>query len=61
MRVQAGQMLEVELVPTEESRAFRAEPIALAIVHEDDAVLVVDNGSADGRAKNRRVTWNFMT
>jgi 23S rRNA pseudouridine1911/1915/1917 synthase len=41
-RLQAGQRVEVELVPTAESRAFRAEPIALAIVHEDAHLLVVD-------------------
>ena len=41
-RVLAGQALEVALMPTAESRAFRAEPIALAIVHEDTEILVVD-------------------
>ncbi|MEO6746923.1 MAG: S4 domain-containing protein, partial [Caldimonas sp.] len=38
-KVRAGQRLEVELVPTAESRAFRPEPIALDIVHEDGEVL----------------------
>ena len=37
----AGQRVEVELLPTEESRAFRAEPMALAIVHEDAHLLVL--------------------
>src|SRR5438093_10831964 len=32
-RVQVGQRLRVELVPTAESQAFRAEPVALSIVH----------------------------
>jgi 23S rRNA pseudouridine1911/1915/1917 synthase len=41
-RLRAGQRLEVALVPTAESRAFRAEAMALAIVHEDAAVLVID-------------------
>jgi 23S rRNA pseudouridine1911/1915/1917 synthase len=41
-RVQAGQRIEVELVGTEESRAFKAEPMALEIVHEDDDVMVVN-------------------
>ena len=29
-------------MPTAESRAFRAEPMALAVVHEDEHVLVLD-------------------
>ena len=41
-RVRAGQAVEVELVPTAQSRAFRAEAMALAIVHEDAHLLVVD-------------------
>ncbi len=41
-KVRAGQRIEVELVGTDESRAFRAEPMALAIVHEDEHVLVLD-------------------
>ena len=41
-KVQAGQRLAVVLMPTDESRAFRAEPMALAVLHEDDALLVVD-------------------
>lgn len=41
-KVKAGQHLAVELVPTAESRAFRPEAMALAIVHEDDDVLVID-------------------
>ncbi len=41
-RLRAGQRLRVELVPTAESRAFRAEPIPLHIVFEDEHLLVVD-------------------
>jgi 23S rRNA pseudouridine1911/1915/1917 synthase len=41
-RVQAGQRIEVELVGTEESRAFKAETMALDIVHEDSDVIVVN-------------------
>jgi len=41
-KVRAGQRLEVELVATAESRAFRPESIALDIVHEDGEVLVVN-------------------
>ena len=41
-KVRAGQKLEVELVPTAQSRAFRAEAMALAIVHEDEHVIVID-------------------
>jgi len=41
-RVRAGQRIEVELVGTEESRAFRPEAMPLCIVHEDEHLLVVD-------------------
>jgi 23S rRNA pseudouridine1911/1915/1917 synthase len=41
-RLRAGQRLEVDLVPTAESRAFRAESIALSIVFEDEHLLVLD-------------------
>jgi 23S rRNA pseudouridine1911/1915/1917 synthase len=41
-RVQAGQRIEVELVPTAESQAFRPEPLDLDVVYEDDDVLVID-------------------
>jgi len=44
-RVRAGQRLEVALVPTAESRAFRPEPIALDVVHEDDDVLVLNKAA----------------
>ena len=41
-KLKAGQRLGVDLVPTAESQAFRPEPMALAIVHEDAHLLVVD-------------------
>jgi 23S rRNA pseudouridine1911/1915/1917 synthase len=41
-KVRAGQQVEIDLVPTDESRAFRAEPMALATVFEDEHVMVVD-------------------
>jgi 23S rRNA pseudouridine1911/1915/1917 synthase len=41
-KVRAGQAVEVELVGTDESRAFRPEAIALTVVHEDEHLLVVD-------------------
>jgi 23S rRNA pseudouridine1911/1915/1917 synthase len=41
-KLRAGQRLQVALVPTAESLAFRPEPMALAIVHEDAHLLVID-------------------
>ena len=41
-RLRAGQALSVCLVPTALSRAYRAEPLPLSIVYEDDDLLVVD-------------------
>ncbi|NRF68612.1 RluA family pseudouridine synthase [Aquincola sp. S2] len=41
-KLRAGQRLRFELVPTAQSQAFRPEPMALAIVHEDEHLLVVD-------------------
>ncbi|MFT7722097.1 MAG: RluA family pseudouridine synthase [Roseateles sp.] len=41
-KLRAGQRIEVELLPTDESRAFRAEPMALALAFEDEHLLVVD-------------------
>jgi 23S rRNA pseudouridine1911/1915/1917 synthase len=41
-RVAAGQRIDVELVPTAESQAFRPQPMALEVVFEDAAVLVID-------------------
>jgi 23S rRNA pseudouridine1911/1915/1917 synthase len=44
-RVRAGQRVAVVLQPTEESRAYRAEPLPIAVIHEDDEVLVVDKAA----------------
>ena len=41
-KVRVGQELQVHLVPPAESLAFRAEPMALDIVFEDEHVLVVN-------------------
>jgi len=44
-KVRAGQALEIELVPTAESRAFVAEALPLRIVFEDEHLLVVDKAA----------------
>ena len=41
-KVLAGQRLAVELIPTQECRAFRPEAMPLSIVHEDADVIVID-------------------
>jgi 23S rRNA pseudouridine1911/1915/1917 synthase len=41
-RLAAGQQVEVQLRPTAQSAAFRAEPMALDIVYEDEQLLVVN-------------------
>jgi 23S rRNA pseudouridine1911/1915/1917 synthase len=41
-KLRAGQRVEVELQPTDESRAFRAEAMALDIAFEDEHLLVVN-------------------
>nr|WP_236580343.1 RluA family pseudouridine synthase [Rubrivivax sp. A210] len=41
-RLRAGQLLRLELVPTEESRAFRPQAMALARLYEDEHLLVLD-------------------
>ena len=41
-RVRAGQALRIELVPTDESLAFRPQPMALQVVFEDEHLLVID-------------------
>jgi 23S rRNA pseudouridine1911/1915/1917 synthase len=41
-RMQAGESVQLELVPTDESRAFVPQAMALAIVHEDEALMVID-------------------
>ncbi len=44
-KVLAGQVIDVELVPTAESRAFRAEAISIACMFEDEHLLVVDKAA----------------
>ncbi len=44
-RVRAGQHIVVTLVPTEESRAFRAESLPFVVAYEDDDLLVVDKAA----------------
>jgi len=41
-RVRAGQRIAMTLLPTEESRAYRAEALPMAVVYEDDDLLVID-------------------
>ncbi len=41
-RVRAGQQVRLELVPTDESRAYRPQPMALAVLFEDEHLLVLD-------------------
>ncbi|HWP12442.1 MAG TPA: RluA family pseudouridine synthase, partial [Ramlibacter sp.] len=41
-KVKAGDQGEIELRPTPQSQAFRPEPMALAVVFEDEHLLVVD-------------------
>ena len=41
-KLRAGQRLQLELVPTEESLAFRAQAMALDIVFEDEHLLVLN-------------------
>ena len=44
-KVLAGQRIEVALVPTAESRAFRPEALPIAVVFEDADVMVVDKAA----------------
>lgn len=44
-RLQAGQLLRVQLQPTAESQAFRAEALPLQIVFEDAHLLVLDKAA----------------
>ena len=41
-RLRAGQRIAMTLLPTEESRAYRAEALPMAVVYEDDELLVID-------------------
>ncbi len=44
-RVRAGQRVAVRLQPTAESRAYRAESLPLAVIHEDTELLVIDKAA----------------
>ena len=41
-RLRIGQALLLELVPTEESQAFRPQPMALALLYEDEHLIVLN-------------------
>jgi 23S rRNA pseudouridine1911/1915/1917 synthase len=41
-RVKAGQRLQLDLVPTDESRAFRPQAMPLVLLFEDEHLLVLD-------------------
>ena len=41
-RLRGGQQLQLELVPTDESRAFRPQAMALEILFEDEHLLVIN-------------------
>jgi 23S rRNA pseudouridine1911/1915/1917 synthase len=42
MRVRVGQHIQVQLIPTAQSQAFKPEPMALDVVFEDTSVLVLN-------------------
>ena len=44
-RVRAGQTVALELVPTAESQAFRPQALPIAVVFEDEHLLVVDKAA----------------
>lgn len=41
-KLQLGQLLSIDLVPTQQSQAFRAEPVPVPVVFEDEHLIVVD-------------------
>ncbi len=41
-RLKAGQQLRLELVPTDESQAFRPQAMTLTVLYEDEHLLVLD-------------------
>jgi 23S rRNA pseudouridine1911/1915/1917 synthase len=41
-RLKAGERIAIELRPTPQSQAFRPEPMALRVVHEDEHLLVIN-------------------
>jgi 23S rRNA pseudouridine1911/1915/1917 synthase len=44
-KVKAGEMIALDLVPTAESRAFRAENLKIDVVFEDEHVMVVNKAA----------------
>jgi 23S rRNA pseudouridine1911/1915/1917 synthase len=42
LKVRSGESIEVALAPRPADTAFRAEAIALAVIHEDEELLVID-------------------
>jgi 23S rRNA pseudouridine1911/1915/1917 synthase len=53
-RVRAGQRIAVRLQPTAESRAYVAEALPLAVVHEDRDLLVLDKAAGIPRRATGR-------
>jgi 23S rRNA pseudouridine1911/1915/1917 synthase len=41
-RMRGGQAVQIELVPTDESRAYRPQPLPLVVLYEDEDLLVID-------------------
>jgi 23S rRNA pseudouridine1911/1915/1917 synthase len=44
-KVRSGQLVEVDLVPTAESRAFRPEALPIDVLHEDEHLLVLNKAA----------------
>jgi 23S rRNA pseudouridine1911/1915/1917 synthase len=42
MKLKSGEAVEVRLMPRASENAYRAEAIALPVIHEDDHILVID-------------------
>ena len=42
VKVRVGDVVQVRLCPTPQAHAFRPEPLALRLLHEDDDLMVVD-------------------
>jgi 23S rRNA pseudouridine1911/1915/1917 synthase len=67
-KVLAGQLLAVDLMPTAESRAFRPEAMALAVLFEDEHLMVIDkpagmvvhpaSGNWQGTLLNGLLAWH---
>lgn len=67
-KVLAGQLLAVDLIPTAESRAFRPEAMPLAVLFEDEHLMVIDkpagmvvhpaSGNWQGTLLNGLLAWH---